>query len=120
MKDQQRKRRLKLEYRFFKRVFLHPTRLPNSLGILWAIGFLITLPFFSTRINWVNGEGILFFLPVLFLLGLSGYRMIQRNEYIDRHADLIHGFPAKPLGYFYMIVFWGMSIFLILLIVFQQ
>jgi hypothetical protein len=118
--EQRKKRLAEIQLKSLKRVFLHPTRLPSSLGLLWAIGIFITLPFFSTRINWINGEGLIIFLPILFLFGLSGCRMIQLNEYINRHADLIRGFPAKPLGYFYMIVYWGGSIFLILLIVFPQ
>jgi len=101
--DQSESSSAKIEVRVIRRKFLHPTRLPEFLGALW--GGLALLILFSGDSK-VIGK----FLILLFLMGLSGYQIIKRNEYIDRYGNLLRGFPAKPFGILIMLVFWGAGI----------
>jgi len=106
--DQSESSSAKIEVRVIRRKFLHPTRLPEFLGALW--GGLALLILFSGDSKVIGKFLILLFLPSLFLMDLSGYQIIKRNEYIDRYGNLLRGFPAKPFGILIMLVFWGAGI----------
>lgn len=99
------------------RIYLNPTILPAYLGILWPAPIFIIIHYTNADIDF-NGYLLWICVPSLFLMGLSGFFMVQRNEYVGRRPMFFGGLnPAKPYGYFYMIVFWGTAILLIIAVI---
>jgi hypothetical protein len=111
--EQRKKRIAKIQMRELGRKILHPTQLPAYLGILWPVPIFLIIYYTNANINF-NGFVLFICLPSLFLMGLGGFFMVQRNEYFKRYVVRpVRGFPAKLYGYFYMIVFWGTAILLV-------
>ena len=98
------------------KIYLHPTVLPAYLSLFWSALLFLIIHYTNANIN-PNGFVSLICVPSLFLIGLSGYFMYQRNEYIGRRPLLFGDSPAKPYGAFYMVVFWGTAVILIIAVV---
>jgi hypothetical protein len=97
-------------------VYLNPTVLPSYLGLLWPVPIFLIIHYTNADIDF-NGFLLWICVPALFLNGCSGFFMYQRDEYIGRHpilSILFDGAPAKPMGAFFMVVFWGIAILLII------
>jgi hypothetical protein len=98
---------------------LHPLRWTGVLAMLWPVLSILIIYFTNVNINF-DGFALFVMLPPAILIGLNGFYMIQRDEYIQ-HAggNIAYGFPAKLLGYFFVIFGWGGTIYLITGIVFH-
>jgi hypothetical protein len=97
-------------------VYLNPTVLPSYLGLLWPVPIFLIIHYTNADIDF-NGFLLWICVPALFLNGCSGFFMYQRDEYIGRHpilSILFDGAPAKPMGAFFMVVFWGTALLLII------
>jgi hypothetical protein len=102
-----------------KRRITHPTQLPAYLGMLWGLLAILIVPPIITELKLSVEYFLIIFIPPLFLFGLCGYFMVQRNQFIDRHGNIIHEFPAKPYGYLIMIFYWGLGILFIATFIFR-
>ena len=102
------------------RSFFHPTQLPITLSfILFSLiaFFAFLLEKLNTNIRPEIWQFSLAGIP--FLLGLSGFLMLTRNEFIDKHGRKHKGFWAILNGTLFIVICWGGIIFAILATVFK-
>ena len=96
----------------FRRVF-HPAQLSISIGvIIFSSYFLLNVLSFLLNEElvplWVTN---IYVLGLTFFMGLGGFVMIVRKEYIDRDGRVERGCWAYVLGTFFVIVGWGFFLF---------
>lgn len=103
---------------------VHPTRLPLSIGVIWFLFmavFFYALDYqigeFKTGIN--TNLDYITLLPFLLLMGLSGFRMIKRNETVHRFGRVSEGFWAYLNGTVFMLFGWGGFVYLLLAWIFN-
>jgi hypothetical protein len=95
----------------WRRSVTHPTNLPITLAALWFIVFTALIILFPTLLDrYIENKSVrllLFSLPFLFLIGLSGLLMILRKELIDQFGHRHHGFPVYFNGILGLLLGWG-------------
>jgi len=95
------------------KIYLNPTRLPSYLGLLWIALIFLIIHYTNANIDF-NGFVLWICVPVLFLNGCGGFFMYQRNEYPGHRPILFGDSPAKPYGAFFMVIYWGIAVLLII------
>jgi hypothetical protein len=102
--------------------FIHPTNLPITIAAIWfvfvtGLGYILDIKIGEFKPG-MNLTSILL-IPFCMLMGLSGFQMIRRNEYVDKIGYVYKGFWAYTTGVVYILFGWGYFIFLVLAWIFN-
>jgi len=106
-----------------KNYFTHTTQIPMMLGFLWFIIFM-ALGIFTSSIDKSQNKDnpyllFVFLSPSFFLIGLSGFLMIKRNEGVNKFGEIYKGFWAYFNGALGIIFGWGLPLLMFLAYVFK-
>jgi hypothetical protein len=101
------------------RSYFHPAQFSISIGVIVFFAYFLfnVLSFLISKELaplWVTN---IFVLSLTFFMGLGGFVMIVRKEYIDEHGLVETGCWAYVLGTFFVIVGWGFFLFAVYFIV---
>jgi hypothetical protein len=98
----------------------HPTQKPMMIGVLWSLPMAFLLAQLNSKFPSLipeeyrlNVTTIIVTLPGLFLFGYSGFKMIKRNETVNKFGKIHKGFWAYLNGTILILIGWGGLLYLL-------
>ncbi len=100
--------------------FVHSTNIPINISIIIFFLTIILVVLFD-KFNKQVSQAILYtgLLGAAFLWGLSGFKIVTQNEYVDMHGNKYKGLWAILNGLLFIIMGWGAIIGVVLGTIFK-